>query len=419
MSDKSLDQWLDDVTKLHDQVIEMGLDRVADVASRLLPKHFPQAGCKIVTVAGTNGKGSTVAALEGLALQAGWKVGAYTSPHIRLFNERVRIQGEDLDDDSIVRAFEKAESVREGVALTYFEFTTLVAFAAFVEAGLDLWILEVGLGGRLDAVNIVDPDLAVITTIDVDHQEWLGDNREMIGREKAGIFRPGIPVLLGDADMPVSVFDYADKQSCEVLQWQRDYSLEHDVWKGASPEGKPLEAVLAALPDIPAANIATAIQSAVMIGIPLDVFAGGKPFPLLNLMGRFQKAGSHPEIVLDVAHNPHAARYLAGWLKEHPVEGPTVAVFSALKDKDIDGVVSALSGSFKRWHIFELEDVRACQLDSLEEFCRSQRANVSRHDGAADALSSARLEAGELGRVVVFGSFFTVAAILETGIISL
>ncbi len=418
MSDKALAQWLDDATKLHDQVIEMGLDRVADVASRLLPKHFPKAGCKIVTVAGTNGKGSTVATIEGLALQAGLRVGAYTSPHIRKFNERIRVQGADLEDASIVRAFEKVESVRQGVALTYFEFTTLVAFAAFVEADLDLWILEVGLGGRLDAVNIVDPDLAVITTIDIDHQEWLGDNREMIGREKAGIFRPGISVLLGDADMPVSVFDYADKQSCEVLQWLRDYSLDSDVWKGRSADGKPLSVKLPALPDIPPANIATAVQAAVILGIPLKV-AEGDSFPALNLMGRFQKVGSCPDIILDVAHNPHAARYLAVWLHDHPVEGDTVAVFSALKDKDIDGVVRALADSFKHWHIFELGDARACELDSLTEFCQSQSVDVSRHDSPAQALTSALQIAGERGRVVVFGSFFTVAAILETGMISL
>ncbi|WP_020408846.1 bifunctional tetrahydrofolate synthase/dihydrofolate synthase [Hahella ganghwensis] len=418
MSDKSLSQWLDDVTALHDQVIEMGLDRVADVASRLLPKHFPSSTCKIVTVAGTNGKGSTVAAIEGGALKAGWKVGAYTSPHILRFNERIRVAGKDLDDASLVKAFEKVESVRQGVSLTYFEYTTLVAFAAFVEAGLDLWILEVGLGGRLDAVNIVDPDLAIITTIDIDHQDWLGDNREMIGREKAGIFRPGIPVLLGDADMPVSVFDYADKQSCEVMQWQRDYALKDGVWSGKSAEGESLELALKDLPEIPAANIATALQAVALLGIPFDSLVGNS-FPVLNLMGRFQKIGASPQVVLDVAHNPHAARNLALWLKDHPVEGETIAVFSALKDKDIDGVIRALSDNFSRWYVFELDDTRACSLDQLVALCKEGAVNCSACNSEDDALKEAMDQVGDSGRVVVFGSFFTVAAILETGIISL
>ncbi len=443
MAGKTLDEWLEHATRLHDQVINMGLDRVARVSERLLASHMSKISKhqkskdhpRITTVAGTNGKGSTVATLESLALAAGLKVGAYTSPHLLEFNERIRIMGEDLTDERIVQAFEQVETQREGEALTYFEYTTLVAFAAFKEAGLDLWILEVGLGGRLDAVNIVDPDIAIITTIDIDHQDWLGNNREVIGREKAGIMRPGCPLLLGDTDMPLSVFDYADKLGCPIYQWQRDFNLEQSegtsaglnvtsepsgtlTWSGKDAHEHPLAIELTQLPDIPYSNLATAVQAAVLLGIPVEMVLAGKGFPTLHLQGRCQRMGQSPEVVLDVAHNPHAARYLENWLNIHPVADAQVAIFSALKDKDVDGVVDAMESKFRQWFIFQLEDERAFDIGQLEQHLISKGQQVEICANAADAMRNARQAVGTEGRVVVFGSFLTVAAILQTGMIS-
>ena len=413
---RTLAEWLGYIERQHPKSIALGLDRVREVATRM---QLTRPARRVITVAGTNGKGSTVAFIESIARAAGWKVGAYTSPHLLAYNERVRIDGVDASDEALVAAFDAVEAVRGDTALTYFEYGTLAALWLFQRGNLDLAVLEVGLGGRLDAVNLVDADVAVLTTVDLDHQDWLGNDRETIGREKAGIARAGRPLVLGEDDPPSSVLGHAYAIGAAAIRAGCDFffaPMEEGRWQwreiGAAFE---LPSPRLAAPS-QLRNAATAIAAlrALPDVVPAHAYALG--VAEAELPGRLQRFSRNSvEVVVDVAHNPQAARELHAWLQKAPLSGRTRAVFAALGDKDIAGIVSALAGDIDDWFLAGLEDVGARGL-SVDAF--AQRLRGSAADGGekfanvATALTAALDGARAGNRVLVFGSFHTVAAAL-------
>src|SRR5690606_6120303 len=362
---RTLPDWLAWIERQHPRSIAMGLDRVRDVAARM---ELSRPARQVITVGGTNGKGSTVAFIEAIARAAGWKVGAYTSPHLLAYNERVRIGGHDADDASLVAAFEAVETARTGardgdgsgdVPLTYFEYGTLAALWLFEGSALDLAILEIGLGGRLDAVNVVDPDVAVITTVDLDHQDWLGDDRERIGFEKAGIARPWKPLVLGESDPPSSVLGHAYAIGASAWRIDNDFFFERvdaDRWRWCEV-GCELDLPLPALAaPVQLRNAATAIAALRALDATIPGAAWAEGVAAARLPGRLQRfMHGGVEIVVDVGHNPQAARELAAWLDAAPVAGRDLAVYGALGDKDMAGVVDALGERIDAWFLAGLE----------------------------------------------------------------
>jgi dihydrofolate synthase/folylpolyglutamate synthase len=416
-SARSLADWLTYIQAQHPQAIAMGLDRVREVAGRL---GLERPGRQVITVGGTNGKGSTVAFVQAIGLAAGWKVGAYTSPHLLRYNERVRIDGVEADDAALVAAFEAVEAARGDTALTYFEYGTLAALWLFQRSGLDLAILEVGLGGRLDAVNVVDPDVAVITTVDLDHTDWLGPDRDSIGREKAGIARAWKPLVLGEVDIPGTVLRHAYAIAAAVIQAGNDFfhePLEDGRWRWREV-GYELE--LPAVPlDAPVqrANAATAIAAVRALeggdALAPAVFAAG--VAQARVAGRLQRVERDGvEIRLDVGHNPQAARALAAWLQAHPAQGPTVAVFAALADKAVGEVVDALMPQVAHWQLAGIDDAgpRSLSAEALLQKLPALQGRAVTHAGVPQALDAAVAQAGQAGRVLVFGSFHTVGQAL-------
>lgn len=409
----SLAGWLDHIGQQHPNAIELGLERVREVADRL-GLHKPAK--HVITVGGTNGKGSTVAFIESIARAAGLKVGSYTSPHLLRYNERVRIDGEEVSDTSLVAAFEAVEAARGETTLTYFEFGTLAALWLFQQSALDLVVLEVGLGGRLDAVNVVDPDVAVITTVDIDHTDWLGEDREAIGQEKAGIARPWKPLVLGEIDSPSSVLRHAYAIGANAIRLGSDFFHEpvdqdHWRWREVGVELELPNPALAA--PIQRANAATAIAAlrALDIDIPTGAFARG--VATASVPGRLQRLDLQGvPVIVDVAHNPQAARELAQWLQAESVTGVTHAVFAALSDKDVEGVVAALQQDVAYWHLAGLQDVgaRGQDVDALAaRLAASAAASGSRHTSVAAALQAVRSAAEPGDRILVLGSFHTAA----------
>ena len=406
-ADSSLAEWLDYLERIHSMEIELGLERVLLVYRRLLPR-----GCsaRVVTVAGTNGKGSTVHALEHLLRSEGRSTGAYTSPHMQRFNERMRINGEEVSDSGITEAFQAVENVRQRTPLTYFEFSTLAALWLFQQHGVDYLLLEVGLGGRLDAVNIVDPDLAIITSVDLDHTQWLGEDRDRIGYEKAGILRPDMPALFGDPEPPESVLQQARAQRVELRVLGRDFGSSDNALVLDGPAGE--ETVPLAGKTLSPGQI-TALQAFLDLGFAvtaktLDVLVNTPGVP-----GRFERITGEPELVLDVGHNPHAARWLAQRLKGAPCSGRTIAVYAALSDKDVAGVAAALSDRISHWCLAGLSEPRGLAVDDLAARVSPvlQYASVSTSDTVAEALESALAIADPADRILVFGSFHTVGAV--------
>ena len=414
-----LSQWLEYIQRQHPESIELGLDRVREVATRL---GLGRPAAQVITVAGTNGKGSTVAFIEAIARAGGWKVGAYTSPHLLRYNERVRIEAEEVADDALVAAFAVVEAARGDTPLTYFEFGTLAALWLFQRASLDLVVLEVGLGGRLDAVNLVDADVAVVTTVDIDHTRWLGSDRESIGREKAGIARAWKPLVLGEVDPPSSVLRHAYAIGANAIRLGSDFFHEpvdaaHWRWREVGAELRLPAPRLAAPPQRANASTAIAALRALPRALPEAAFAQG--VATATLPGRLQcLQRDGVEIVLDVAHNPQAARELAAWLRRRS-PAPTVAVFAALADKDAAAMVQALDGQVGHWYLAGLEQAgRGQDVDSLAARLAGTVAGVatgvsSGDARVADALDRAIAAASPAGRVLVFGSFHTVAEALQ------
>jgi dihydrofolate synthase/folylpolyglutamate synthase len=418
----SLPHWLAYIERQHPQSIAMGLERVREVAGRM---GLMRPAKKVITVGGTNGKGSTVAFIEAAARAAGWSVGAYTSPHLLAYNERVRIDGREASDDALVAGFEAVEAARGDTPLTYFEYGTLCALWLFQRSRPDLAILEVGLGGRLDAVNIVDPDVAVITTVDLDHQDWLGNDREAIGQEKAGIARAWKPLVLGEDDPPASVLRHAYAVGASAVRANCDFFFElMPVAGNEEPRWRWREVgweVELPLPRLAAPaqlrNAATAIAALRALHRPVPKAAIAQGIATAHVPGRMQRfEREHVTIVLDVAHNPQAAGELAQWLLANPIPGRTFAVFAALGDKDLHGVVAALNGQVDGWLLAGIDDAGPRGL-AVGDFAH-RLAGTAAADGAAyatarEALPAALEQAAPGDRILVFGSFHTVAAALQ------
>lgn len=416
MTARTLPEWLAFIERQHPKTIAMGLERVRAVAEAMT---LPRPARHVAIVGGTNGKGSTVAFIEAIARAAGLRVGAYTSPHLLRYNERVRIDGADADDAALVAAFEAVEDARADVPLTYFEYGTLAALWLFARSDLDLVVLEVGLGGRLDAVNIVDPDVAAITTVDLDHQDWLGGDIDTIGAEKAGIARAWKPLVLGDDDPPSTVLGHAYALGASAVRIGCDFffepiDAERWRWREIGCELELPMPRLAAPVQLRNAAVAIAALRALPIDLPDAAYAAGvRDAQVAARLQRFERDGV--EFLVDVGHNPQAARALAAWLAASPVQGRMFAVFAALGDKDIVGVVEALAGQVDRWWLAGLADAGPRGLDVTafaERLVGTAAADGARCETVAGALAAARAEAASGDRVLVFGSFHTAAAAL-------
>ncbi len=412
----TVDAWLTYLETLHPQNIALGLERVALVSSRLGGAPvFPS-----ITVAGTNGKGSTCAMLAAILTAAGYRVGLYTSPHMLRYHERIRVAGREVDDDALCRAFAAVEQARVRTPLTYFEFSTLAALWHFVHAEVDVAVLEVGLGGRLDAVNIVAADGSVVTNIDLDHQEYLGNDRETIGAEKAGIYRSGRPAVCADPDPPRSVRAYARAVGADWIQLGRDYSYRpaSGGWCYTGRRwrltGLPLPALHGAF-QLGNAAVALAVLEGLSARLPVTLAAIHLGLAAASLSGRFQYLAEEPMMILDVAHNPHAARAFAQNLLANPVTGRTYAVFSMLQDKDIAGTVAVLAPLIDCWRVAKIAHSRGATAETLALALRQAGIHGEIHqDGSiADAWCATCEAANENDRILAFGSFYTVAAVLR------
>ncbi len=411
-----LTAWLSYLERLHPATIDLGLERVAAVRDRLaLAPSFP-----LITVGGTNGKGSTCAMLEICLRRAGYRVGCYSSPHLLRYNERVRIDGIEAGDELLVAAFERVERARDGISLTYFEFGTLAAVLLFVEARVDVAVLEVGLGGRLDAVNVFEPDCAVLISVGLDHMDYLGPTREHIGFEKAGIFRGGKPAVVAEADPPASLVRHARDVGADLYLIDRDFGyVAGDIqwqfwdWRGKR-DGLPPSALRGACQFINA-SAALAALDAVRERLPVDMGAIRRGLVEVELPGRFQVLPGRPLVILDVAHNPHAAARLAENLLRFDRQARTLGVFGMLKDKDIEGVIAAVSTQIDEWFIAPLQGPRGADLGRLGRAFRAVGVTTPVHssNGVASALHRARECAQPDDRLLVFGSFYTVADALR------
>lgn len=447
---KSLCEWLRWQEKLHPSAIDLGLDRMRRTLQRL---EWRAPKCPVVTVGGTNGKGSTVALTSRILAEAGYRVGTFTSPHLIRYNERIVVDGRESSDESLVTAFERIDAARGSDTLTFFEFNTLAALLIFDTAGVDAVVLEVGLGGRLDSVNAVDADVAIVTSIALDHTDWLGPDVESIGREKAGIFRAGRPAIFGSRDMPASIAEVAEQLGTPLYRLGRDFDWTHDSvasadtqvnprdehgaarstharndnaehseqwsWRGRniSYQGLPRPALVGELQLDNASAVLCALEClSPRLAVTRDAIERG--LRTVSLPGRFQIIRRDEPVatewILDVAHNPAAAQALAGQLAARSASGRTLAVCGILGDKDIEGVAAALRGSFDAWIVVGLDSPRAVPLQDLSQRLATAGANVTA--SAADVASGCEVaqsmaRAGE--RIVAFGSFLTVGPALE------
>ena len=412
---KSLPQWLDYIEQLHPKTIALGLDRVQQVKQALgLEPAFP-----VLTVGGTNGKGSVCAMLETILHCSGFRVGCYTSPHLLRYNERVRISRTEASDAELVRAFAAVERARSGVQLTYFEMGTLAAMRLFVERGVDVAVLEVGLGGRLDAVNAFDTDCAVITSVDIDHVDFLGGDRETISLEKAGIFRGGRPAVCADPAPPASLTRHAEAIGARLLRIGIDFgvTVQDRQWQYWGPRGRRNALPHPALRGMPQlGNAAAAITALECMRERLPVTMNDIRAGLLqsDIPGRFQVLPGRPVVILDVAHNPQAARSLAASLAAMSRTGRTLAVFAMLKDKDIPGVIAAVKPAIAHWFISGLEGPRGAGVAELGQVLTGAAVGaVTACADVAAAYAQACDMATENDRIVVFGSFYTVAVVMK------
>ncbi|WP_129780550.1 bifunctional tetrahydrofolate synthase/dihydrofolate synthase [Peristeroidobacter soli] len=417
---RSLADWLRWQETLHPSAIDLGLDRMRRTLERL---NWRQPSCPVVTVAGTNGKGSTVALTSQILRAAGYRVGTFTSPHLIRYNERIVIDGREVSDASLVAAFERIEAARGDDTLTFFEFNTIAALLVFDTAGVDAIVLEVGLGGRLDSVNAVDADVAIVSSIALDHTDWLGPDVETIGREKAGIFRAGKPAIFGSRDMPASIGEVAQQLGTplyrlgEEFDWQRDG--ERWSWRGRNTNynSLPRPALHGELQFDNASAVLCALEClSSRLPVTRDAIEAG--LRNVTLPGRFQVVHRTEPVavdwILDVAHNPAAAQALAGQLASRPTGGRTLAVCGILGDKDIEGIATALRNSFDSWIIVGVPSARAVPVDALSERLAKTGAHIAKTAATvADGCEAARTMARAGDRIVVFGSFLTVGPALE------
>lgn len=415
---KSLEQWLSILEHRHPVEIELGLDRISVVHNRL---NIAQIAGKVLVVGGTNGKGSCVKALETLAIQHGMRVGTYTSPHILRYNERVRIQGKEVEDSYFCRAFEMIDANRGEVPLTYFEVGTLAAFLILSREDLDLAILEVGMGGRFDAVNIIDSDVSVITSIAVDHEHWLGSDREKIAMEKAGIARTGKPIVCADPDPPANLIKHLEQLNAVVYLLGNDfvYGVAENTlcFEVTGVDGEKIRYEHLPFTGLPVTSVIAALQAMELLGIRTDHNHLVSSLNGLQLSGRYQKIRFHQRnIILDVAHNPAAAAYLGDKLALE--SGPVFAVAALMSDKDIEGFVKALEKSVDHWYIGNLSNhKRALEASRFKTVLENREAPHSVMARIEDAFDEALLQLPAKGTLVVCGSFLTISAILKhTGI---
>jgi dihydrofolate synthase / folylpolyglutamate synthase len=414
--DYSLDDWLRRFETLHPKKIDLTLDRVTAVIDRLELKPPPY---KIVTVAGTNGKGSCVAMLESIYWHAGYTVGAFTSPHLWRFNERIRVNGSDALDPELVALFEIIDSTLGGVTLSYFESSTVAALLQFARKRVDVAVLEVGMGGRLDASNAVDTDCALVVSVDLDHREWLGDDREAIGREKAGIMRRGKPAIVADRDPPKSVIAYAASEGALLRVIGRDFDFRPlpGGWRRADGRGSSEGRVLPLPPfgsDEQLGNAAAcaAVVDSLANELPVDDDALAEGIRNAYLRGRFERATlDGVEWVFDVAHNPAAVAILAASLARLPRAPLTLAVFAAMRDKDLAGVIAPLVPSVDTWFVTQADAERGARGEELRDVLASAGArSIEVAPDVAASIAAARAVAQNGARVIVFGSFVTVGA---------
>jgi dihydrofolate synthase/folylpolyglutamate synthase len=423
MPTRTLADWLAHCAGMHPTEIDLSLERVVEVRRRLdLRLAVP-----VVTVAGTNGKGSTCAMLESIALQAGWRVGLYAKPHLVHFEERCRIGGRSVDAQALLPHFEAVERARGELTLSLFEFTTLAIVRLLAQAPLDLVILEVGLGGRFDAVNAFDADCAVITSIDLDHTEFLGPDRESIGREKAGILRAGRPAIVSDPAPPASVVEVARQVGADLWLSGRDFRFSGDRqqwnWSGRERRynGLAYPALRGANQLLNAAGVLAAFE-ALRERLPISAQAVRNGLALVELPGRFQVVAGQPTLVLDVAHNPHAVAALAHNLDQMGYHPRTHAVFGAMRDKDLAGIFERMVPLVDHWHLTDLPLPRAAGARDLAALLAATRARppgpttVTCHADPVAALQAARAAADPADRIVVFGSFYTVGGVLKDGV---
>jgi dihydrofolate synthase/folylpolyglutamate synthase len=418
----TLPDWLALLESRHAEVhIDMGLDRVRAVKERMQLAFE----CPVIMVAGTNGKGSTCAMLESMLLRAGYRVGLYIKPHFLDFNERARINGEMAGDAELVAAFNEVEARRGDTDLTYFEFTTLAIMHLLSKSAIDIAILEVGLGGRLDAVNVVDADVSIVTSIDIDHKDYLGETREEIGFEKAGIFRPGKPAICSDPQPPQSLIKHAEDIGADLWLLGRDFNYQGDKQQW-SYGGRSQRRNSMAYPALRGANqllnasAALAALEVLRLQLPVGAQEARTGLALVELPGRFQVLPGRPAVVLDVAHNPHAAATLAQNIGNMGFAPFTYAVFGIMQDKDIDGVIAAIAQHVDHWCVADLPSPRSAKALDLVDKLTQNRPAAAKPDefsatafaNPAEAYANALSRAGENDRIVVFGSFYTVAGVM-------
>jgi len=418
VSAKTLQNWLAHCERLHPKTIDMTLERTLAVREQLGLRF----DCPVITVAGTNGKGSTCAMLESIALAAGYRVGLYIKPHLVHFEERCRVGGQAVDAGALLPHFEAVEAARGNTALTQFEFTTLVIMRHLSQQPLDLVILEVGLGGRLDAVNAIDTDCAIITSIDLDHVEYLGPDRESIGREKAHVMRPGKPAIVSDPLPPASVRAHAERIGADLWLVGRDFNHSGDrqqwSWAGRGKRiaGLAYPALRGANQIVNAAGVLAAFE-ALRERLPVSAQAIRQGLATVELAGRFQIVPGQPALVLDVAHNPHAVAALAANLDAMGFYPRTHAVFGAMHDKDLGAIVRRLAPLVDAWYCTDLPLARAAKAADLVTIVRGVSAvPASAHADPAAALAAAKAAADPADRILVFGSFLTVGGVLAQGL---
>ena len=419
MTQRTLGEWLAYLEQLHPSAIDMGLERSQQVAARL---GLGQPAPRVITVTGTNGKGSTCAFVAALLQAQGLKVGVYSSPHLLRYNERVQLNGAEATDAQLCEAFAALEAGRGDISLTYFEMGTLAAFWLFERAQLDVVVLEVGLGGRLDTVNVVDADLALVTSIGVDHADYLGNTRESVSFEKAGIFRQGRPALCGDLDPPQPLLDRARELDCPFYLRGREFTLDightHWQWRGQDARGQRVELLDLPLLNLPMENAALALQAYLLLDLPWDAAQIAATLLATKVVGRldrrtFDWQGKRLSLMLDVGHNPHAAQYLAQRLALTPPVGRRLAVFGLLVDKDLDGVVAPLLGSVQSWAVAPLDTPRSRPAVELETSLQNLGAPVTSYASVTAALEAQCTVATAEDEILLFGSFYCVAEALE------
>lgn len=425
----NLDAWLSHCEQLHSKAIDMGLDRVLRVAKRM-QLHF---NCPVVTVAGTNGKGSTCAMLESIWRASGYRTGVYSSPHLELFEERLKVSGVPVQSELLLAGFEKVEQARclsdehvaDPISLTYFEFTTLAIMYTMAQLELDVVILEVGMGGRLDAVNIIDTDCAVITSVDLDHMEFLGSDREQIGREKAGIMRPQKPVIISDPVPPASVLEAAEAIGADAWVLGTDFNFSGDkqqwAWAGRGRRyaGLAYPALRGANQLLNASGV-LAVVTALRDRLAVDAQSIRLGLATVELTGRFQVIPGQPSLVLDVAHNPHSVSALAANLDAMGFFQNTYAIFGAMADKDLAPMFDKIAPIINHWYFTDLPTARAASALELAERWKAHdpkaRVKVKCFSSPKMALQEAAQQAQPADRIVVFGSFYTVGGVLNRGV---